>query len=915
MPDPSQSQENQSPENRTEVLETLLARALELQERGDATAVDRLLEEHPDEAPTLRAALDDLARADLLDRKDATLPRRFDDFELLGELGAGGMGVVYRARQTSLEREVALKVIRPELLLFEGSRERFRREIDAVARLDHPAIIQVHATGCVGGVPYYVMPRLRGGSAQDVIVALRDQDRDGLSGAQLRRVLGDQRGSGTEVDDTFDGCWWQCVVRLIRKAALGIQHAHVRGVLHRDLKPSNIYFTPSGQAVVLDFGLARAGGDPHLTRTGSAAGSPAYMAPEQVRGEHADERTDVYGLAATLHALLARRTPFATDTEEVLRSRILAGDRDALREHCDVPAELDVVIATAMDRDRQHRYATCERFAEDLQRVLDGRPITARRLPLRVRARRFVQRHRTVSVASAVALSFVILVPLLLYWQQLRASAVLQDQVEATNTANGKLAAANQELERTNGELQTSNALLSEVNLELKEQIERADKSVSVSIAAVSNLLAGTSVNRLRKRTAPQEVVAGLLRNAYELFGELEFDDKFQGQVLETRLHALRSLCDVLMSMGKLDETEAALAEMEVLLGDGELPSKLLPFRATLHGTRAMIKMDRRDHEGVPELLAKARATYELLLDDEARRGAAISEIASIDNMVAGLAMRSGRMDEAEAALRRAIATTEKLPEQQRIGSTHGVNRLNLVRFLKSNRRYDEALAEIEVQLRELQQLPPDSDLMAWPIPRYQRAMGQNERFRLLQLTQQDDQAIAAAAVAKASLDALIDDFPDSPELPRLRGSLLCNLAIVHGGLEQWQLAVAAARQSVADELEALRMMPDDLQAQRFVATHQRYLCYALRHSERWDELAQEATRLGARRIPALWRVGAARDLLRVVQNGAPSDPAALRERAIAWLQQANAEGRKIDKADELYNPIRNDPRFTGLNQ
>jgi hypothetical protein len=108
MPDPSQSQDKhsqenqspdkQSPENRTEVLETLLARALELQERGDATAVDRLLEEHPDEAATLRAALDDLARADLLDRKDATLPRRFDDFELLGELGAGGMGVVCRAR-------------------------------------------------------------------------------------------------------------------------------------------------------------------------------------------------------------------------------------------------------------------------------------------------------------------------------------------------------------------------------------------------------------------------------------------------------------------------------------------------------------------------------------------------------------------------------------------------------------------------------------------------------------------------------------------------------------------------------------------------------------------------------------------------------------------------------------------------
>jgi len=904
------------PENWTQHLETLLTRALDLQEEGDEAGVDALLAAHPKEAPTIRQALSDLARADLLDRKHTALPKQFDDFQVLGELGAGGMGVVYRARQTSLEREVALKVIRPELLLFEGSRERFRREIDAVARLDHPAIVQVYATGNVGGVPYYVMPCLRGASAQDAIVALRDGDGPPATGAQLRAAIGrGEDDSGTELEDTFDGTYWQAVVRLIRKAALGIQHAHVRGVLHRDLKPSNIYFTPSGQAVVLDFGLARAGGDPQLTRTGSAAGSPAYMAPEQVRGEGADERTDVYGLAATLHALLAMQPPFVTDTEEVLRSRILAGERDDLRGRPDIPAELEIVIASAMDRDRTHRYASCEQFAEDLQRVLDGRPIQARRLPLQVRARRFVQRHRTVAVASAVAVGFLILLPLLLYWQQLGASKTLKDQVKETNTANSRLETANKELAATNAELQASNKLRSEVIEELKDQIERADTSVSVSIAAVRRLLASTQVNRLRKRGAPQEIVAGLLRNAYDLFGELDFDDKFQGQVRLTRLQALRALVDVYLSMGKTKQTEAVLIKMEALLGEGEVPRRLLPFRAAIYGTRAMIKMDRREHDGVPELLENARGLYAQFIGDEEHGDAAISEIASLDNIIAGLAMRSGRMDEAEEALRRAIATTISIPQPKRTISTHGVNRLNLVRFLKANRRYDEALTEIDLQLEELEELPEDSDEASWPIPRYVRAMGQNERFRLLQLQRNYGEAVPAAKVAMASLDQLIRDFPDAPELQRLRGTLRCNLAILHGDRDDWDLAVAEARGSVTDEEDALRMMPDDYQAKRFVLTHRRFLCHALRKNERWDELGREAGRLGKQEIPPMWREGAARDLLRAADNGTSKTPEDLREQALTWLEQAAEQGRKINKPNEVYDSIRNEPRFLELNQ
>src|SRR5690606_18288686 len=226
-------------------------------------------------------------------------PERLDDFRLLRRLGGGGMGVVYEAEQMQFGRRVALKVIRPELLFFEGARERFQREVDAIAKLSHPAIVPVLASGEHDGVPYFVMELLSGATAEEACAALRGRDPSELEGSALRGVV-DRGGQTDETAEAFHGPWWQVCTRFAHQVALGMRHAHLRGIVHRDLKPSNVMLTPHGQAIVLDFGIAQVGTGRELTRSGATPGSPAFMSPEQIRGDSTDERTDVYSLAATL---------------------------------------------------------------------------------------------------------------------------------------------------------------------------------------------------------------------------------------------------------------------------------------------------------------------------------------------------------------------------------------------------------------------------------------------------------------------------------------------------------------------------------------------------------------------------------------------------------------------------------------
>jgi eukaryotic-like serine/threonine-protein kinase len=315
------------------------------------------------------------------------------DFQILREIGRGGMGIVYEAVQRSLGRRVALKVLPLAATLDPKQLQRFRNEAAAAAQLHHTNIVAVYAVGCERGVHYYAMQLIEGQSLAALIEGLREG-------------RGARRGK-----PTHRGAWacreWACrVARLGLRAAEALEHAHQLAVVHRDVKPANLLLDARGNLWVTDFGLALFQGDAGLTMTGELLGTLRYMSPEQALGKRGavDHRTDVYSLGVTLYELLTLRPALdGQDRQELLAQ--LAGEepRPPRRLNPAVPVELETIVLKAAAKNPAERYATAQELADDLQRFLEHRPILARRPGLLERATKWARRHRGL-VASAVAL-------------------------------------------------------------------------------------------------------------------------------------------------------------------------------------------------------------------------------------------------------------------------------------------------------------------------------------------------------------------------------------------------------------------------------------------------------------------------------------------------------------------------------
>jgi serine/threonine protein kinase/WD40 repeat protein len=400
-----------------DLLAALLARPDDQWRRG----LEDVCLAHPERAAELRRRFAHLERCGVAAPVEGTtadaLPERFGPYRLLRRIGDGGMGSVWLALHETLGRDVALKMIRPERLWFPNARERFQREVEAIARLRHPGCVQVHQVGEAAGVPYFAMEYVAGANCEQLVAALRacGVPLSRLSGANLAGVL---RHGGAVVESStselFGEPWVRVAVRIVLAATEAIAHAHARGIVHRDLKPSNLMVTPDGRVVVIDFGLADAEGASALTREGSMLGSVPYMAPEQLRGLQAaiGVRTDVRGLGVCLHELLALRPPFAANDEQRLRADILAGTATPLREQNPlVGRDLAVVVERAMHVDPEQRYPSALDLAADLMAVLEDRPVQARRDAMSARLRRQMRRRPAVATAIALVLIGLLVVP------------------------------------------------------------------------------------------------------------------------------------------------------------------------------------------------------------------------------------------------------------------------------------------------------------------------------------------------------------------------------------------------------------------------------------------------------------------------------------------------------------------------
>ena len=298
----------------------------------------------------------------------------FGRFTFIEERGRGGMGVVYRAIDRDLDREVALKLLSLELTE-PRDLERFRREAALASKLRHPRIVGVYSFGEVEGRPFFTMPLVDGESVKEL---LQKQGR-----LEPRRAA-----------------------ELIREVALAIDAAHQQRVVHRDLKPANLLLDSDGGPLVLDFGLAKdLGRGPDLTRTGELLGTPYYMAPEQARGEGADHRADVYALGAILYELLTGKVPYEGQTAGEVLHKILTTEAQPPRAHdLQIPYELETIVLTAMAREPFFRYQTAGALAEDLLRFLEEQPVLARRPGPIAQVVQVVRRHRAATAMFCLLL-------------------------------------------------------------------------------------------------------------------------------------------------------------------------------------------------------------------------------------------------------------------------------------------------------------------------------------------------------------------------------------------------------------------------------------------------------------------------------------------------------------------------------
>ena len=297
------------------------------------------------------------------------LPASFGDYDLLEEIGRGGMGIVYRATQRSLGRTVAIKMLLRRDLASRADLARFRSEAEAAARLDHPGIVPIFEVGESDGHPFYSM-RL-------------------IEGTTLAKQLADGPLPPREA------------AALLAKVADAVQAAHDRGVLHRDLKPSNILIDPSGRPHVSDFGLAkRIEEDQSVTHTGAILGTPCYMSPEQAAGSRGDvgPASDVWSLGAILYQMLTGSPPFRAATPMDTLLAVLETDPPAPHTvAAGIDRDLEMITLKTLQKPQELRYASAASLAADLRAFLAGETIAARRGGLAdVAARLFRETHHAV---------------------------------------------------------------------------------------------------------------------------------------------------------------------------------------------------------------------------------------------------------------------------------------------------------------------------------------------------------------------------------------------------------------------------------------------------------------------------------------------------------------------------------------
>jgi hypothetical protein len=785
-----------------ELVEEVLARL----DAGEPGALDAACAAHPDLAEALRRRIGRLGELGFVPPSGpATPPERIGGFTLLERIGAGGMGVVYRARQDSLGRQVALKLIRPDVLHLPRSRERFARETAVVARLQHPGIVPIYTVGD-GDLPWYAMEHVPGCTLAEALRELEGRRPAELTGADLRAAVR-ARSPAVEpapeelASPVFAGTWEEACLAIARMVAVALEHAHARGVLHRDVKPSNVMITPGGRVMLLDFGLSRAGGGETITRAGDRVGSLPYMAPELLRDgpEVLDRRSDVYALGVTLYQMLTLQLPYEAESVPVALAAILEGRPARPRaRNAALSWEAETVCLAAMERDPERRYASAADLARDVANALARRPVEARRASAALRLRRWTQRHP--GAASAVLL------------------AVLLPTVAAL--------------------------LLAREARRVGEALARAEEGFGTALDAVDRMLTEVGLEDLAEVPAAQPVRRRLLQEAlafYERFAEERAGDPaLRGRVAKAlyevgRIHALLGEHDeAVAAQRRAIETCAAMAAGADAEARGELALQVARCRSSLGVNLQVLG-------SADAALIEAEAAVSELDALAARRpddAACAAALGQALQRLSGLMAWNGR-DGWEEPARRAVAALAALSERDRedarsrqmLGSAWSSLGMLLLREGRVDEARDPLERSIAIRTSMVEEGAADREV------RNGLALGLMNLGILR--AQRDPEGSAGEDTLRRAIPiarALCADFPSRPDLRGLLGDALSAVATALHVRGEHALALPLLEESLVEMRLALRMVPEDRARRRSLAYLYRDLFRSLgalgRHAE-----------------------------------------------------------------------------------
>ncbi len=597
---------------------------------------------------------------------------RIGPYELLGEAGRGGQGVVYRARQPRTGRVIAIKRVSAGAFATPQMRARFQREVEAAAALNHPGIVTVFGSEVVDGQPVLAM--------------------EWIDGVPIDRWAAGEGGRGAGNAGPANRRSVQDVLGVFEQVCNAVNHAHQRGVIHRDLKPSNILIDQNNCAHVLDFGLAKLstepGGGTVLTLTGDFLGTPAYAAPEQARGRQADVdvRTDVYALGAVLYQALTGAAMFASsgDLGETLRMIQTRDPRAPSAVDERLNTEIDAIVLKAVAKEKEQRYASVDALRADVQRFLAGQTVLAHPPSTTYRLRKFVRQHRgAVSVGVAfvavlVAASAVSTTAFLrAEAQRKRAEAALAAESEQRARAQEEQTRAEQEASRAQRESAKHEAVGSFIADMFQKadpggQGGRADVTVREALDAATGKLADGATNY------DAEVESSLRMAMGEIYSSLTLDEPAAAhfeRALELRRQVFgdesESVAGTLNSLARVyrgrKPAEAEAAQRESLAIRRKLLPSDSPYLAQALSSLAITLRRNGKSADAEPLLREARDIYRKVFGED-------GNVAHVTSSLCVTLIFLGRYDEAIDEGRRALEILRPTPDDR--ANPHIVNPL-----------------------------------------------------------------------------------------------------------------------------------------------------------------------------------------------------------------------------------------------